>query len=460
MSWNIFSGKNDRPSEYRLLLISWDQKKRIHEPKYSERDEGKKTTKEKRIKNKKHIEKKECLPITIGWLVMKSFTLLIEKSQKKGGVTISHGITEGGFGWWDGLMSLQTSSFPLWLTLPTLNKIGQIKQKNQSVSWKTNLYYRKSSARARFLPRDSSSGAGGPSPGSEQKYLGWIARTSSCKINSMRQMRRTRRIKQHTGEKLGFFTLRSVGFLNSAFDCAREGLGRVSTGFRTGPSFRGVSKGPFTSLDWDWIGGACNWLWAAGGGIDGVLWGIWAGTNCGGGAGDDPTPCMGGSGKPPGPGDAPGGMKGGKGGRPWPPGGNCGGPAGGKPGGSGKPGGGGLNMLSAFYRIKKSCCSPWRKSWHKWRKWWRRSWKRTGWDARGREKSGRRRHWWKGITLRGCAIDCATTRLRNGWAFRRSVTHKCLVFLKLTTELLLRKRSIFYFGSLGRWLRDRTCRKS
>jgi len=73
--------------------------KRIHEPKYSERDEGKKTQQEeKRIKNRKHIEKKERLPITIGWLVMKSFTLLIEKSQKKGAVTISHGITEGGFG--------------------------------------------------------------------------------------------------------------------------------------------------------------------------------------------------------------------------------------------------------------------------------------------------------------------------------------------------------------------------
>ena len=25
-SWDIFSGENDRPSEYRLLPISWDQK--------------------------------------------------------------------------------------------------------------------------------------------------------------------------------------------------------------------------------------------------------------------------------------------------------------------------------------------------------------------------------------------------------------------------------------------------
>jgi hypothetical protein len=56
--------------------------KRIHEPKYSERDEGKRKEKKKWIKNKKHIEKKR-LPITIGWLVTKSFTLLIERSQRR-----------------------------------------------------------------------------------------------------------------------------------------------------------------------------------------------------------------------------------------------------------------------------------------------------------------------------------------------------------------------------------------
>ena len=273
------------------------------------------------------------------------------------------------------------------------------------------------------------------------------------------------KIKQYTGEKLGSFTLRSVGFLNSAFDCAREGLGRVSTGFRTGLSFCGVSKSPFTSLDWDWIGGACNWLWIAGGGTGDELWGTWAGTNCGGGGGDDPIPCMGGIGKPPGPGDAPGGMNGGKG-RPWPPGGNWGGPAGGKPGGSGNPGGGGLTMASAIYRIENLCSSPWGKSWHKWREWWRHSWKRTGGEKSGRRHTRHRRHpliygdWWRGISLRGCTIHCATTRLRDDWAFRRSVTHKRLVFLKLTTELLLRERSIFYFDSFGRWLRDRTCRKA
>lgn len=90
------------------------------------------------------------------------------------------------------------------------------------------LFYKKSSARARFLPRDSSCCADGGSSILAQKYFACTARCSS-------------------GEKLGSLTLRSVGFLNSALVCMTEPLGRVRMGCRTRSSGR-VASG----LPWDW----------------------------------------------------------------------------------------------------------------------------------------------------------------------------------------------------------------
>ena len=53
--------RGEWPTVWVQIIADLMRPKRIHEPKYSERDEGeKKRIEEKRIKSKKHIEKKNA----------------------------------------------------------------------------------------------------------------------------------------------------------------------------------------------------------------------------------------------------------------------------------------------------------------------------------------------------------------------------------------------------------------
>jgi len=104
------------------------------------------TREEKKDKEQETHRKKHAYQSTIGWLVTKSLPYGL-KSLKEG----------------------RSNNKP-WHNRKGVWMMGRTDE-SPNVSF-IPLNYRKSSARARFLPRDSSCGAGGPSPGSEQKYLG------------------------------------------------------------------------------------------------------------------------------------------------------------------------------------------------------------------------------------------------------------------------------------------------